>query len=44
MKSNYGGNIHTRIGLSASNISQPQYFRFCRQCLQEDEEKYGEFY
>ncbi|MBE9221610.1 TniQ family protein [Cyanobacterium stanieri LEGE 03274] len=44
MKSNYGGNIHTRIGLSASNISQPKYFCFCPQCLQEDEEKYGEFY
>ncbi len=44
MKSNYGGNIHTRIGVSASNVPLPQYFRFCRQCLKEDEQKYGEFY
>ena len=44
MKSNQGGNIHTRIGLAAGNIPLSQYFRFCPQCLQENEQKYGEFY
>ncbi|MEC4986852.1 MAG: TnsD family transposase [Oscillatoria sp. PMC 1076.18] len=44
MKANYGGNIHTRIGIAASSIPMSQFFRFCSECLKEDEKQYGETY
>lgn len=44
MKANYGGNIHTRIGIAASSIPMPQFFRFCPECLNQDEREYGETY
>ena len=44
MKSARGGNIHTTVGVMASAIVSPQYFRFCPECLQADLDKYGETY
>ena len=44
MKSAKGGNIHTRVGVMASAIFTPQYFRFCPECLKEDINNYGETY
>ena len=44
MKANYGGNIHTRTGIMASALTTPQYFRFCPDCLQDDQDNYGETY
>lgn len=29
MRSNYGGNIHTRVGINASNIALNEFFRYC---------------
>ncbi len=44
MKANYGGNIHTRIGIVASSIPLLPFLRFCPDCLKEDEKQYGEAY
>jgi len=44
MKSNFGGDIHSRCGIMASSISPPEYFRFCPLCNQEDLKEYGEIY
>ncbi len=44
MKSEKGGNIHTLAGVMASEISTPQYFRFCPECLKSDLNKHGEAY
>lgn len=44
MKSNFGGDIHTRTGIMASTIRAPQYIRFCPLCNEEDKCIYGEFY
>ncbi|MEM1171187.1 MAG: TnsD family transposase [Cyanobacteria bacterium P01_H01_bin.35] len=44
MKASYGGNIHTRIGIAASSIPMLQVFRFCPDCLKQDEKQYGETY
>lgn len=44
MKAQYGGNIHTRIGIVASSIPLLQFLRFCPDCLKEDEKRYGEAY
>ncbi len=44
MKSNFGGNIHTRAGISASSIKTNQYFRYCPICSLEQEKKLGETY
>lgn len=44
MKADYGGNIHTRIGIAASSIPLHQLFRFCPECLKQDEKQYGETY
>ena len=44
MKSNFGGDIHTRTGIMASTIQTPQYIRFCPSCNEEDKCRYGEFY
>jgi Tn7-like transposition protein D/TniQ len=44
MKAENGGDIHTRIGIMASSITMPRYFRFCPKCLEKDLENYGEPY
>ncbi|HEY9299033.1 MAG TPA: TnsD family transposase [Phormidium sp.] len=44
MKAEYGGDIHTRVGIMASSVTMPKYFRFCPQCLEEDLQTYGEAY
>lgn len=44
MKSNYGGNIHTRTGIMASSISVPDFLRFCTECNNYDLTVYGEYY
>ncbi|MEA5025893.1 hypothetical protein SDC9_45764 [bioreactor metagenome] len=44
MKGDYGGDIHTRIGIMASSIHSPHYLRFCPTCAQEDYRTYGELY
>ncbi|MBW4599042.1 MAG: TnsD family transposase [Calothrix sp. FI2-JRJ7] len=44
MKGENGGDIHTKIGITASSIAMPSYFRFCPKCLEEDLENYGEPY
>ena len=44
MKAQYGGNIHTRIGIVASSVPLLQFLRFCPDCLKEDEKQYGEAY
>lgn len=44
MKSNNGGDIHTRIGIMASKISVPEFLRFCPQCILYDKKVYGEYY
>jgi len=33
MRSDSGGDIHTRSGIAASAIKQQKYFRYCPQCL-----------
>lgn len=44
MKSDFGGDIHTRIGIMASTVQTPQYIRFCPFCNEEDKCRFGEFY
>lgn len=44
MKGDYGGDIHTRVGIMASSVSTPQYLRFCPLCFQQDVKHYGEAY
>jgi hypothetical protein len=44
MKSDYGGNIHTRAGLVASSIKQPLYLRHCPKCLETQKIEFGETY
>lgn len=44
MKSNFGGDIHTRIGIMASTIQPPKYIRFCPECNKEDKTQFGEYY
>ena len=44
MKGQYGGHIHAFTGISASSIPTPQFFRFCSDCLKQDEQEYGEIY
>lgn len=44
MQSNSGGNIHTRSGIAANVIKQPESFRYCPKCMTEQLEKYGELY
>lgn len=39
-----GGDIHARIGVMASSISSPKFLRYCPECVNEDERKYGEPY
>ncbi|WP_163836301.1 TnsD family Tn7-like transposition protein [Spartinivicinus ruber] len=44
MKSTYGGNIHTRLGVAASSIKTPTYFRHCPYCIEDQQQQYGEAY
>lgn len=44
MVAGFGEGIHTRCGLAASSISQPDYFRFCPQCFENQMNVYGEPY
>jgi len=44
MKSNYGGDIHTSTGIMASNISVPEFLRFCPKCNMYDISTRGECY
>ena len=44
MYSEQGGSIHTRAGIAASAVQKPEYFRYCPQCYQEQQENLGEPY
>jgi len=44
MKSDFGGNIHTRVGITASSIQANKYFRYCPVCSIEQENSLGETY
>jgi hypothetical protein len=44
MRSDSGGDIHTRSGIVASAIKQPEYFRYCPKCLKEQHLEFGECY
>ena len=44
MKEDDGSNIYNRVGICATSISTPIYFKFCSECLHEDINKYGESY
>lgn len=44
MKSYCGDDIHTRCGIAASCIRQPEYFRYCPKCLEQQKNLYGEPY
>ena len=44
MRSEDGGGIHDRVGIRASLVSVPRHFRFCPQCIQIDQQTYGELY
>ncbi|MBW4693437.1 MAG: TnsD family transposase [Lyngbya sp. HA4199-MV5] len=44
MRSGDGGGIHDKVGIRASLVSVPRYFRFCPQCTQNDQQIYGELY
>lgn len=44
MCSNDGKGIYVRSGLNASGVPQNEFLRFCKECMQEDKEMYGELY
>lgn len=44
MCSSDGKGIYGRSGILASKIPQNEYLRFCRDCMNKDKEKYGEYY
>ncbi|MBL1179326.1 TnsD family transposase [Pantanalinema sp. GBBB05] len=44
MRAEDGSGIHDRVGIRASLITVPRYFRFCPQCLHYDQQTYGELY
>ena len=44
MRSDSGGDIHTRSGIAASAIKQQEYFRYCPQCMKEQQMEFGECY
>lgn len=44
MSSDYGGNIHTRCGLTASSVPQPIFFRYCPLCVEAQYKHWGEPY
>lgn len=41
---NRPGAIHMMTGIMASNVSEPLYFRYCRQCVEDDFKQNGETY
>lgn len=44
MRFEKGGSIHNQVGIRASSIRVPKYFRFCPTCIDHDQAKYGELY
>ena len=42
--STQGNSIHVAIGVVSSCIPMPRFFRFCRECVVDDDKKYGEPY
>ncbi|HKQ04867.1 MAG TPA: TnsD family transposase [Blastocatellia bacterium] len=44
MEEHSWGDIHARIGIMASSVKPTGYLKFCPECLQADEEAYGEPY
>lgn len=44
MQSEQGGGIHGTVGIRASTVRVPKFFRFCPQCIQSDWKQYGELY
>jgi plasmid maintenance system antidote protein VapI len=44
MCSDDGKGIYVRSGLNASGVPQNEFLRFCKECMQEDREKFGELY
>lgn len=44
MTSDYGGDIHVRTGIMASNVSAPAFLRYCPECVVHDKSVYGEYY
>lgn len=44
MRSDFGGNIHSSMGIMASTISVPEFLRFCPECNRVDASIYGEYY
>lgn len=44
MKKHCWGDVHARAGIMASAVAAPRRLQFCPQCLDEDEEKFGEPY
>jgi len=42
--SEYGGNIHTRLGNAASGISYPKWLKVCPECMSEQKQTHGEYY
>jgi hypothetical protein len=44
MKSEFGGDIHTRTGIMAGGIVISKYLKFCPECNDEDLSAYGEMY
>lgn len=44
MRSDSGGDIHTRSGIAASAVKQQEYFRYCPECWKEQRRNFGECY
>ena len=44
MRSDSGGDIHTRSGIAASAIKPQEYFRYCPECIKEQLPEVGEYY
>lgn len=44
MRSSYGGDIHTRVGIMASSVKNLENLRFCHKCMETDLKVYGEYY
>ena len=42
--SNYGGNIHTRLGISASSVKGSKWLHICPKCMAEQRDRLGEAY
>ncbi|MFC5732563.1 TnsD family Tn7-like transposition protein [Cytobacillus gottheilii] len=44
MCSNDGKGVYVRSGLNASAVTQNEFLRYCKDCVQEDRELFGELY